>query len=106
MTKLFVVGLPRDMEETELLEIFSVYGQVAIVTIVTDIQTGISKGFGFVHMEDEAGAGRAIAALNGAEIDDRTISVRIAEKKQPVPEPVVESAPRKKRQRIGGSSAF
>ncbi|WP_428331055.1 RNA recognition motif domain-containing protein [Mucilaginibacter sp.] len=98
MVKLFIVGLPRDMEETELLEIFTVYGQVGIITIVTDQNTGESKGYGFVHMEDQAGADRAIAALNGAEIDDRTISVRIAEPKQPE---VVAPPVRKKRQRIG-----
>jgi RNA recognition motif-containing protein len=97
MTKLFIVGIPRDMDETELLEIFTPYGQVGIVTVVTDMQTGQSKGFGFVHMEDQAGADRAIKALDGAEIDDRKISVRIAENKQAV---VVEAGPKKKRPRI------
>lgn len=95
MTKLFVVGLPRDMEETELLEIFSAYGQVGLITIVTEKETGQSKGYAFVHMDDKAGAQRAIDALNGAEIDDRTITVRIAEKP-----PVVEKGPKKKRPRI------
>ena len=96
MTKLFVVGIPRDMDEIELLELFSAHGQVGIVTVVTDRDSGESKGFGFVHMEDRAGAERAIAALNGAEIDERKISVRIAEKKQT---PAVQAV-KKKRPRI------
>jgi RNA recognition motif-containing protein len=79
MTKLFIVGIPRDMDEIELMELFSSHGLVGMVTIVTDKGSGESKGFGFVHMDDQAGADRAIAALDGAEIDDRKISVRIAE---------------------------
>jgi RNA recognition motif-containing protein len=79
--KLFVVGVPRDMDETELSEIFSRYGAVHLVTIVTDKDTGQSLGYGFVHMIDRAGADQAIKALNGATIDDRQISVRIADNK-------------------------
>ncbi|MDB5088779.1 MAG: hypothetical protein JWR09_2773 [Mucilaginibacter sp.] len=101
MTKLFVVGIPRDMDEIELLELFSAYGQVSAVTIVTDINSGESKGFGFVHMEDQPGAERAIQALNGAEIDDRKISVRIAESKQAEPVQPVQSE-KKKRPRLRG----
>jgi len=84
MTKLFVVGFPRDMDKTELLELFSLHGLVDLVTVITDKDTGESQGYGFIHMNDEAGAQRAIAALNGAEIDDRTITVRVADAK---PEP-------------------
>src|ERR1700712_5549305 len=79
MTKLFIVGIQRDMDEIELTEIFSDHGAVEMVTIVTVKETGESKGFGFVHMADQAGADRAIQALDGAEIDDRKISVRVAE---------------------------
>lgn len=85
MTKLFVVGFPRDMDKTELLELFSLHGMVDLVTVITDKETGVSQGYGFIHMNDEAGANRAIAALNGAEIDDRKITVRVADAK---PEPV------------------
>jgi RNA recognition motif-containing protein len=111
MTKLFVVGFPRDMDEIELLELFTSYGQVGIVTIVTDKDSGLSQGYGFVHMDDQAGAERAIAALDGAEIDERKISVRIAENKSaPVVKPVQATQKgnsthkyiKKKRPRIGG----
>ena len=80
-SKLFVVGFPRDMGEITLLEMFSVHGQVAALNIVKDKESGFSLGYGFVEMTDEAGALRAIAALNGLVIDDRTISVRNADKR-------------------------
>jgi RNA recognition motif-containing protein len=88
MAKLFIVGFPKDMEEIELVEMFSVYGTVNTVTIITDKDTGASKGYGFITMTDDAGAERAIAALDGAEIDDRQINVRIADdKNQAKPSP-------------------
>jgi RNA recognition motif-containing protein len=82
MTKLFIVGIPRDMEETELAEICSVYGHVNAVTIVTDMETGMSQGYGFIEMADQAAAERAIATMDGATIGERKISVRIAEDKR------------------------
>jgi RNA recognition motif-containing protein len=88
MTKLFVVGFPRDMDKTELLELFSLHGLVDLVTVITDKETGVSQGYGFIHMNDEAGADRAIAALNGAEIDDRKITVRVADIKPEPAKPV------------------
>ncbi|MDB5146966.1 MAG: hypothetical protein JWQ57_986 [Mucilaginibacter sp.] len=81
MVKLFIVGFPRDMEEIELVELFSAYGTISSVRIITDKDSGISKGYGFLEMTDEAGAQRAIDAMNGATIDEREISVRIAEQK-------------------------
>lgn len=92
MAKLFIVGFPKDMEEIELVELFSSYGTVNTVTIVTDKESGESKGYGFITMTDQADADRAIAAMDGAEIDDRKISVRIAEdKRPPSPEPIKKS---------------
>jgi len=105
MTKLFIVGIPRDMDEIELTEIFSAYGAVEMVTIVTVKETGESKGFGFVHMADQAGADRAIQALDGAEIDGRVISVRVAGISLNVAKssPIGAKRPlKKKRPRIGG----
>lgn len=87
MVKLFIVGIPRDMEETELLEIFSAYGQVDSV-IITDKETGKSQGYGFIEMTDQMGADRAITAMDGATIDDRQISVRVADDKRAAPEKV------------------
>ena len=85
MIKLFIVGFPRNTEEIKLVELFSVYGTVESVTIITDQQTGISKGFGFITMTDQAGAERAIAAIDGMTMEGRQISVRYAEDKKQVP---------------------
>jgi RNA recognition motif-containing protein len=54
--------------------------------IITDKETGKSQGYGFVTMDDEAGAERAIAALDCATLDGRQISVRIAEDKKTIPQ--------------------
>lgn len=90
MIKLFVVGFPRDMREIELLELFTLQGQVDQVTIITDKDSGESKGYAFVQMTDQHGADRAIAALNGLNIGEREISVRIAEDKRSVQAPPVQ----------------
>jgi len=73
------------MHEIELVEMFSVHGTVNTVTIVTDQASGESKGYGFITMTDDTGAERAIAALDGASIDSRTISVRFADEKSSKP---------------------
>lgn len=84
MAKLFIVGFPKDIQEIELVELFSIHGTVNTVTIITDKNTDESKGYAFITMTDNAGAERAIQALDGATLDDRTISVRFAEEKQPI----------------------
>jgi RNA recognition motif-containing protein len=73
MAKHFIVGIPKDLETIELVEMFSIHGTVNTVTIVTDRVSGESKGFGFITMTDDTGAERAIEALDGASIDGRTI---------------------------------
>ncbi|MDB5143655.1 MAG: hypothetical protein JWQ66_2368 [Mucilaginibacter sp.] len=78
MVKLFIVGIPRDMDEVELLEICSVYGIVDTVKVITDKETGLGKGYGFLFMNDTGGADRLVAAMNGGSIDDREITVRLA----------------------------
>jgi RNA recognition motif-containing protein len=85
MAKLFIVGFPKHMVETDLVEMFSAHGAVNTVTIVTDKDTGARKGYGFITMTDDAGAERAITALDGTSIDGRTINVRIAEDKNTTP---------------------
>jgi RNA recognition motif-containing protein len=96
MVKLFIVGFPRDMEETELAEFFNVYGEVCAVTIITDKETGVSQGYGFLTMIDQDSANRAIAALDGATIDDRQISVRVADNKKAAVTKVFTTMPGKK----------
>ncbi|MCD8742033.1 RNA-binding protein [Mucilaginibacter roseus] len=93
MTKLFIVGIPRDMDEAELAEICHQYGHVVSVKIITDIESGQSKGYGFINMVDELSAAALIKALDGGSIDDRTISVRLADRQQPQQQPQVRRKP-------------
>ncbi|WP_091157770.1 RNA recognition motif domain-containing protein [Mucilaginibacter pineti] len=83
MAKLFIVGFSKDFQQIALIELFSIHGTVNTVTLVTDKDTGLPKGYGFVTMDHEAGAHRAIQTLNGTIIGGRTISVRFAEVKVP-----------------------
>ena len=80
---IFVGSLPFSIDEADLRESFEVYGSVSTVKIITDKFTGRSKGFGFVEMESDEEAEKAIAELNGASVDGRTILVN---KSEPKPE--------------------
>ncbi|TSJ40966.1 RNA-binding protein [Mucilaginibacter corticis] len=97
ISKLFVVGFPREMQETALLELFSLHGDVAALNIVRDKTTGSSLGYGFVEMGDQMAAERAIAALNGLKIGDRTIGVRYVDKRPAfkAAEPLKKKRPRR-----------
>ena len=80
---IFVGSLPFSIEEADLRESFEAYGAVDSVKIITDKFTGRSKGFGFVEMENDTEAEKAIQELNGATVDGRTIVVN---KSEPKPE--------------------
>lgn len=79
MIKLFVVGYPLDIQETEMIELFSTHGMIHSIHLLTDKDTGKHKGYGFVEMVDQAGAERAIAALNNMVIKGRKITVKLAD---------------------------
>ncbi len=66
--RLFVGNLPYEFTEDDLRNLFSSYGEVTYAKIITDRDTGRSKGFGFVELEASA-ADKAIAEVNGKEID-------------------------------------
>jgi RNA recognition motif-containing protein len=80
---IFVGSLPFSIDEADLRESFEAYGTVNSVKIITDKFTGRSKGFGFVEMENDAEAEKAIQELNGASVEGRTIVVN---KSEPKPE--------------------
>jgi len=82
MTKLFAVGFPRNFDEMQLAQLFAPYGDIELLTIVSDKFTFESKGFGFIHMKTETAALDAIQALNGTTIGDRQLEVRFAEEKE------------------------
>ena len=85
MTKLFVVGFPRNMDEIQLAQLFGPYGDIDLLTIVRDKFNGESKGFGFIQMKNPEGASLAIEALDGHPFGDRKMEVRIAVDKQEPP---------------------
>jgi cold-inducible RNA-binding protein len=74
-TKLFVGGLPFAVDDARLNEVFAPFGTIVSATVITDRDTGRSKGFGFVEFADEAGAQAAIEGMNGKDLDGRTINV-------------------------------
>ena len=85
--KLYVGNLPYGTTNDELVELFSQYGQVTSAQVMMDRDTGRSRGFAFVEMAE--GADQAIASLNSAEFQGRTLTVN-------------EARPREDRPRGGG----
>jgi RNA recognition motif-containing protein len=76
--KLFVGGLPFATSNEQLRNLFAECGEVASATVVTDRDTGRSRGFGFVEMATPEDAEQAISKLNGTSVDGRTIQVERA----------------------------
>ncbi len=82
MAKLYVGNRPWRCTEEELSEVFSAVGAVHSVAIVTDRETGRSRGFGFIEM-DETAAREAISQLNGKDFGGRPLRVSEARERQP-----------------------
>jgi RNA recognition motif-containing protein len=82
---IFIAGLSFKVNDTDLASLFEEYGSITSAKVITDRQTGKSKGYGFVEMEDNSAGGKAIAELNGAEYDGRTISVSEARPREERP---------------------
>src|SRR5271155_2342698 len=76
--KLYVGNLSYSVDSSELEQLFTPHGQVVSAQIITDRDTGQSKGFGFVEMANDAEATAAIAALNGQEPGGRPLTVNEA----------------------------
>ncbi|TAH01015.1 MAG: RNA-binding protein [Sphingobacteriales bacterium] len=84
--KLYVGNLPFSCTDADLSQAFTQFGNVASARVVTDRETGRSKGFGFVEMSNDEEAKKAIAELDQAEVDGRTISVAEAKPREQRPE--------------------
>jgi len=78
---IFVGNLDFSATESAVRSLFEPYGQVDRVNLVTDRDTGRSRGFAFVEMSDAGQADQAIAALNGAQVDGRALNVNEARPK-------------------------
>ena len=80
--KLFVAGLPYDMDDAELEEFFDKFGTVISAKVSMDRETGKSRGFGFVEMPNDAEAKEAIEGLNDLPIGKKVLVVKPADDKQ------------------------
>lgn len=81
--RLYVGNLPYSITESALQEMFSEAGPVGSVKLITDRDTGRSKGFAFVEMETEEAAEHAIAEFNGRKLEGRPLTVNEAKPQQP-----------------------
>ena len=81
--KLFVGGLSWGTTDDGLHQAFSQFGEIVEAKVITDRETGRSRGFGFVTFSNDEGATKAISEMDGTELDGRTIKVNEAEDKGP-----------------------
>lgn len=91
--KLYVAHLPLTINEMALRSLFQRHGQVGEVKLITDRATGQVKGYGFVNMASPQAAQAAIQALNGYQLDGKTLTVRIAGQRPPGPPLIPSVAP-------------
>lgn len=87
--KLYVGNLPYSVADSDLESLFAAHGTVQSAQVIMDRDTGRSKGFGFVEMSSNDEAQAAISALNGKDVDGRTLTVN-------------EARPREERRPMGG----
>jgi len=79
---IYVSNLSFNVQDEDLKAFFTPYGEVTSAKVITDRETGKSRGFGFVEMPDEAASKKAIAELDGATVENRTIGVSVAKPKE------------------------
>lgn len=85
MYKLFVGGLPFASTDDDLAQAFAEFGTVASAKVITDRETGRSKGFGFVEFENDDEGKAAEAGMNGKELGGRTVTVNEARPREERP---------------------
>ena len=82
---IYVGNLPYSVVDKDLEELFAEFGSVTQSTVITDRDTGRSKGFGFVEMAEENEGQEAIKQLDGKELDGRNIRVNVAKPREDRP---------------------
>jgi len=82
---IYVSNLSFNVQDEDLKDFFTEYGEVTSAKIINDKFTGNSRGFGFVEMSDDTAAQKAIQELDGAVVEGRTISVAVAKPKEERP---------------------
>ena len=83
--KIYVGNLPWSTTSTDLEQMFAPHGTVRAAEVISDRETGRSRGFGFVEMETEEGMNAAIQALNGFDMGGRPLTVNEARERTPRP---------------------
>lgn len=78
VTNIYVGNLSYDTTSTSLEDAFAEFGEVSRATVVSDRETGRSKGFGFVEMPNDGDAQNAISTLNDSDLDGRNLRVNVA----------------------------
>ena len=79
---LYVSNLGFHVTEEDLRKLFEPFGQVSSAKLITDRETGRSRGFGFIEMPAEQDANKAMTGLNGKQVEGRAISVTVAREKE------------------------
>lgn len=79
---MYVSNLDFHVREEDLKKLFEPYGEVVSAKVISDRETGRSRGFGFVEMKSNEEAGKAMLALNNKDVDGRQISVTVAREKE------------------------
>jgi len=79
---MYVSNLSFHTTDEDLRKLFAEYGTVSSAKVITDRETGRSRGFGFVEMESDQEANKAMKELNNKEIEGRTMSVTVAREKE------------------------
>jgi RNA recognition motif-containing protein len=79
---IYVSNLSFSVQDEDLRSYFADYGEVSSAKVITDKETNRSRGFGFVEMSDDAAAQKAIAELDGAMVDGRSIKVNVAKPRE------------------------
>ncbi|HET9745199.1 MAG TPA: RNA-binding protein [Chitinophagaceae bacterium] len=79
---IYVSNLSFNVQDEDLKSYFADYGEVSSAKVINDKETGRSRGFGFVEMPDDSAAQKAIAELDGATVDGRSIKVNVAKPRE------------------------
>lgn len=79
---IYVSNLGFNVTEEDLRKLFSQYGQVSSVKVITDYNTGQSRGFAFIEMPNNGEGEKAISKLNNSDLNNRSISVQVARPKE------------------------
>jgi RNA recognition motif-containing protein len=108
-TKLYVGNLSYSTSEADLQALFEKAGAVKSVSLITDRDTGRSKGFAFVEMATQADAQKAISMFNGSQLGDRSLTVNFAKPREERPQGTFDSRGGRRtggRPRGGGSGRY